>query len=62
MFVPKDIVDQIKDALDSILIKILVFGPDVSAISSDERTAKLQRKRIEIRENLEGLGHNVKYA
>lgn len=58
----KDIVDQIKDALDSILIKILVFGPDVSLISSDERTAKLQRKRIEIRENLEALGHNVKYA
>ncbi|MDR6626201.1 hypothetical protein [Caulobacter segnis] len=43
-------------------LKILVFGPQVATISPDERTAKLQKKRIEIREKLEALGHHVRYA
>ena len=39
-----------------------MFGPQVATISADERTAKLQAKRIQIRERLEELGHDVKYA
>ena len=43
-------------------ISILVFGPQVSKLSLNERTRNLQNKRIQIREKLEDLGHYVKYA
>ena len=46
----------------SILLKVLVFGPQVHSPSSDPRTAKLQAKRIQIRQELEKAGHHVKYA
>jgi hypothetical protein len=57
-----DIKTLIANAVDSIKLKILVFGPQVHTPSSDPRTAKLQDKRREIRSNLETLGHGVKYA
>jgi len=44
-------------------LNILVFGPQIHTLAeNDERTRNLQLKRIEIREKLEELGHNVKYA
>jgi hypothetical protein len=43
-------------------LKILVFGPQVKALSEDERTMHLQLKRIQIRKELESLGHHVRYA
>lgn len=43
-------------------LNILVFGPQVKVISENTRTGDLQRKRIEIRGELEKLGHHVKYA
>lgn len=52
----------ISESLGSIKLRILVFGPQVSNISVEERTRNLQNKRIEIREALEDLGHEVKYA
>lgn len=52
----------IANAVDSIKLKILVFGPQVHTPSTDVRMSKLQAKRREIREKLELLGHHVKYA
>jgi hypothetical protein len=49
-------------ALDGIKLKILVFGPQVHTPSAEERVAKLQAKRVQIREHLEADGHLVKYA
>lgn len=43
-------------------LKILVFGPQVASPAGDDRTQKLQKKRIEIRQKLEASGHDVKYA
>lgn len=57
-----DIATLIANAVDAIKLKILVFGPQVHTPSADERTAKLQTKRKEIRHKLEDLGHHVKYA
>ena len=52
----------ISDTIGGISLKILVFGPQVHTLSSNERTAKLQKKRMDIRERLEELGHEVRYA
>jgi hypothetical protein len=49
-------------ALDAIKLNILVFGPQVKNLSDDERTQRLQLKRIQIRDELALLGHNVCYA
>jgi len=57
-----DINTLLAGAIDSIQLKILVFGPQVHTPSSDERTRKLQNKRVEIRQKLETLGHVVRYA
>jgi hypothetical protein len=57
-----DVRKLIANAVGSITLKILVFGPQVHTPSPDVRTAKLQSKPIEIRDKLEKLGHNVKYA
>jgi hypothetical protein len=54
--------DLIAASIDPVLLKILVFGPQVVTLSSDERTRNLQNKRIEIRQALEVAGHYVKYA
>lgn len=54
--------DLITAALDGIKLKILVFGPQVHTPSGEERVAKLQAKRIQIREHLEADGHIVAYA
>lgn len=48
--------------ITSVSLKILVFGPQVKALSEDERTRNLQLKRMQIREELETLGHHVRYA
>jgi len=60
--VPGEIASLIANAFDAHKLKILVFGPQVHTPSTEERTAKLQKKRIEIRQELEALGHLVKYA
>lgn len=57
-----DVSILITNSVDAIQLKILVFGPQVHTPSEDERTAKLQQKRIDIRERLEELGHFVRYA
>ena len=59
---PADIRNLIASAVESIQLKILVFGPQVHTRSTIEKEAKLQRKRIEIRNELEALGHFVRYA
>lgn len=46
----------------NISLRILVFGPQVKVLSEDERTRNLQLKRIQIRNELEDLGHHVRYA
>lgn len=48
--------------LNAIKLNILVFGPQVAILSTEPRTLNLQKKRIQIRLELEQLGHNVKYA
>lgn len=52
----------IATGIDSIQLDILVFGPQVRALSSDAKTLSLQRKRIQIRDELISRGHNAKYA
>ena len=59
---PADIKTLLSAAIHAIKLSILVFGPQVHTISSDVRTAKLQQKRIDIRNALESLGHEVRYA
>ena len=52
----------IQNGLSAIKLNILIFGPQVTKLSTNERTLNLQKKRIQIRAELEKLGHNVKYA
>lgn len=52
----------ITTGIDSIRLDILVFGPQVATMSSDARTLSLQKKRIQIRDELVARGHNAKYA
>lgn len=59
---PKDIKALIRESIDSIKLNILVFGPQVDPLSTDERTRNLQVKRKQIRDELDKLGHNSKYA
>lgn len=59
----KSVKELMNQGLSSTKLNILVFGPQVHTLSeNDERTRNLQNKRIEIRSELEGLGHNVAYA
>jgi len=57
-----DVKALISNAIDGISLKILVFGPQVHTPSPQERTAKLQAKRRDIRARLEESGHFVRYA
>lgn len=59
---PMDVKKLIEDSLNEIKLNILVFGPQVKVMSSDERTRKLQNKRIDIHKELTDLGHEAKYA
>jgi hypothetical protein len=52
----------VESSVSNIRLDILVFGPQVTIPSGHEKTRNLQLKRIQIREELEKLGHNVKYA
>lgn len=52
----------IATGLNSIQLDILVFGPQVTTMSSDPRTLSLQKKRIQIKDELVSRGHNAKYA
>jgi len=56
------VTNLINAGLKAIKLNILVFGPQVATLSTDPRTLNLQNKRIQIRQELENLGHNVKYA
>lgn len=56
------VANLINNGLNAIKLNILVFGPQVATLSADPRTLNLQNKRLQIREELENLGHNVKYA
>ncbi len=58
----KTIAELLNDGVESIILKILVFGPQVKSFSTDTRTLRLQHKRIQIRQELESCGHYVKYA
>ncbi|MEQ9440713.1 MAG: hypothetical protein RIG62_16810 [Cyclobacteriaceae bacterium] len=58
----KPVNELISDATNNMNLNILVFGPQVHTISDNERTKNLQFKRIQIREELEALGHFVRYA
>lgn len=58
----KDIRTLIQTSVEAIKLNILVFGPKIDPLSPDERTRNLQLKRKQIREELEKLGHNSKYA
>lgn len=57
-----DIGEMVRDKITSSGLRILVFGPQVKDLSTDERTRNLQLKRKQIREELESDGHTVKYA
>ncbi len=56
------VANLISNGITAIKLNILVFGPQVKVLSTDQRTLNLQNKRIQIRQELENLGHNVKYA
>lgn len=59
----KTVQELMNQGISSSRLNILVFGPQVHTLSeNDERTRNLQNKRIDIRAELEELGHNVKYA
>jgi hypothetical protein len=59
----KTVQDLMEQGVLSTKLNILVFGPQVHTLcKSDGRTRKLQNKRIEIRVELEKLGHHVRYA
>jgi hypothetical protein len=59
---PRDVRDLISSSIDAIKLNVLVFGPAVDPLSTDERTRNLQLKRIQIRDELAARGHNPKYA
>lgn len=59
---PRSINELLSASIGSIGLNILVFGPQVHTLSADERQRNLQLKRAQIKEELESLGHNVKYA
>lgn len=59
---PRDVGSLLEEAFEATKLSILVFGPQVHTISTDERTRNLQNKRIEIRAKLEECGHHVRYA
>lgn len=59
---PKDIHTLLRESIEAIKLNILVFGPQVTTLSADEPTRNLQLKRKQIREELEKLGHNPRYA
>lgn len=59
----KTVQELMDQGISSTKLNILVFGPQVDTLSEiDERTRNLQNKRIAIREELERIGHDVKYA
>lgn len=58
----RSVAELLADGLHSISLNILVFGPQTATPSSDARTQKLQKKRVEIKEHLEKLGHTAKFA
>ncbi|MGX1928337.1 hypothetical protein [Flagellimonas sp. 2504JD4-2] len=58
----KSVKELVSDGLKDTKITILVFGPQIVELSSDEKTRKLQDKRVQIRKELESLGHFVRYA
>jgi hypothetical protein len=58
----RTIVELIHDGFINTHLSILVFGPQVATISHDDRVRNLQNKRIQIRAELERLGHFVRYA
>lgn len=56
------VANLINSGRNAIKLNILVFGPQVANLSTDPRTLNLQNKRIQIRQELEALGHVVNYA
>lgn len=58
----RSVAQLVSDGVGSTSLNILVFGPQVENLVSEERTRNLQLKRIQIREALEQEGHNVKYG
>lgn len=58
----RTVASLISNGINAIKLNILVFGPQVGTMSANPRTLNLQKKRIQIRQELEKLGHNVKYA
>lgn len=58
----KNVADLIKDAVKNTHLRILIFGPQIEIISTNEKIKNLQLKRIQIREQLEVDGHFVRYA
>jgi hypothetical protein len=59
---PSSVTALLDSAIAAIILNILVFGPQTHTPASDERTRRLQLKRIEIRDSLIRLGHTVKFA
>lgn len=58
----KTIGTLIASGVSSVQLDILVFGPQVTTMSTDPRTLSLQKKRMQIKDELISLGHNAKYA
>lgn len=58
----RDIAELLRASQDAKKLDILVFGPQVDPLSTDERTRNLQLKRIQIYETLAAEGHNARYA
>lgn len=58
----KDSIGLISESISQSTLKILLFGPQISQISDNERIAGLQKKRQEIQIALEKLGHRSDLA
>ena len=57
-----DFSQLLAETIDSIKLKILVFGPQVHPLSEDQETQDLQLKRLQIKDALNEAGHFAKFA
>lgn len=57
-----DFSQLLSDTINSIKLKILVFGPQVEPLSTDVETRELQLKRIQIKDALVDAGHFARFA
>ena len=53
--------ELLKRNIDAIKLRILIFGPALEGSNDDPRVIDLRKKRKQIREYLEKIGHHVAF-